>query len=148
MADHERWSEGRRRVARTSAWCAMLAVFLTLGGCGAPLEVDSQQARQRYLLAKERCVAAYPNSLVAQDDCRTEAANTYVRPFYRYGDLMTRAQEQRRELAVKVDRHEITRKTYDRLLARSEAAIAREEDGRNKGEPSEGLAGAFTRMFR
>jgi choline dehydrogenase-like flavoprotein len=103
-----------------------------LCGCGGSREIDGAAAKRNYLAAKDRCVAEYPNSLVTQSDCRTRAANTYIRPFYKYGDLMTRAQEQRRELAAKADRHEISRKTYDREIALSEAAVAREEDRRNK----------------
>jgi hypothetical protein len=111
--------------------CALFVLVIALDGCGAP-DVDSATAKQHYLAAKDRCVADYPNSLVLQSDCRTRAANIYIRPFYKYGDLMTRAQEQRRALAVKADRHEITRKTYDRQIARSEAMIAREEERRDK----------------
>jgi hypothetical protein len=111
---------------------SVVLLAFALGGCGGSREVDSAAAKRNYLAAKDGCIAEYPNSLVAQSDCRTRAANRYIRPFYKYGDLMTRAQEQRRELAAKADRHEITRRTYDRQVAQSDSAIAREEDRRNK----------------
>jgi hypothetical protein len=110
----------------------VIILTVALGGCGGSREIDSATAKRNYLAAKDSCIAEYPNSLVSQSDCRARAANAYIRPFYKYGDLMTRAQEQRRELAAKADRHEITRRTYDRQVAQSEAAIAREEDRRNK----------------
>jgi hypothetical protein len=105
---------------------------LALTGCGAPSGVDASKAQERYLAAKTRCVSEYPDRLVPQSDCRTQAANIYIRPFYKYGDLMTRAQEQRRVVAIRADNHEITRKAYDRQIAQLDAAIAREEDRRNK----------------
>jgi choline dehydrogenase-like flavoprotein len=120
-------------------------------------EQNSVEAKEHYLAAKASCVAEYPNSLVSQSDCRAQAANTYIRPFYKYGDLMTRAQEQRRELAIKADRREITRKTYDRQIAQLETAIAREEDRRNnssahasasESNPFAGLFNAFAGLLR
>jgi hypothetical protein len=117
----------------TSAVFWQIAVLtFALGGCSGSRDVDSLSAKRNYLAAKDNCLAEFPGSMVAQSDCRTRAANRYIRPFYKYGDLMTRAQEQRRELAAKADRHEISRKTYDRQVAQSEASIAREEDRRNK----------------
>jgi hypothetical protein len=119
-------------------------------GCTASPDADIADAQQRYLAAKTKCVATYPKSLVLQSDCRTQAANTYIRPYYRYGDLMTRAQEQRRALAVKADRHQISNAAYDREVARSEKEVATEEDRRNSAlhvgssyeEPS-----MFSRVF-
>jgi hypothetical protein len=96
--------------------CLLLALIATLGGCTAARQQDSVEAKQRYLEAKARCVSQFPNSLVSQSDCRAQAANIYIRPYYRYGDLMTRAQEQRGELAAKADRHEISRRFYDRQV--------------------------------
>jgi len=111
---------------------SIVLLTLAVGGCGGSRDIDSASAKQNYLAAKDTCLAAYPTSLVAQSDCRTRGANRYIRPFYKYGDLMTRAQEQRRDLAAKADRHQISRKTYDRQIAQSEAAIAHEEDRRDK----------------
>jgi hypothetical protein len=136
---------------------ALIVLTIALGGCGAFRENQSAAAKQQYLTAKADCVAEYPNSLVLQSDCRTRAADAYIRPFYRYGDLMTRAQEQRRALAVKADQHEISRKTYDHLIARSDAEIAREEDRRNhqasasaaaEVDPFAGLFDAIGGLFR
>jgi hypothetical protein len=111
---------------------ALLVVPLVLWGCAAPTPPISPQAAKRlYLAAKNDCVARYPDSLTAQSDCRARAANIYIRPTYHYGDLMTRAQEQRRALAVQADRHDITRAQFERGVARSEAAISREEDRRD-----------------
>jgi choline dehydrogenase-like flavoprotein len=135
----------------------LFALAAALGGCTAMREQDSAEAKEHYLAAKARCVEEYPNSLASQSDCRTQAANTYIRPFYRYGDLMTRAQEQRRELAVEADRHEITRRAYDQRVAQSDAAIARDEDRRNalygsgstsEGNPFAGFFDAFAGLFR
>jgi hypothetical protein len=115
---------------RRFAWISPVLPLL-LWGCVEPPSINPAEAKHLYLAAKNECVARYPDSLTAQSDCRARAADYYIRPTYRYGDLMTRAQEQRRELAVKADRHEITRREYERAVARSEAAISHEEDRRN-----------------
>jgi hypothetical protein len=106
--------------------------ILALAGCGASPDSGIADAQQRYLAAKATCDAEYPRGLALQADCRTRAANTFIRPYYRYGDLMTFAQEQRKALAVKVDRHEMTRKDYDRQIALSEREVSGEEDRRNR----------------
>jgi hypothetical protein len=110
---------------------ALPVLTLALAGCAAPNQADIGNAQRHYLAAKAECVAEYPDSLVEQSDCRSRAANAYIRPYYRYGDLMTRAQDERRIWAAKVDRHEMTRKAFDRAIARSERETAREEDRRN-----------------
>jgi hypothetical protein len=112
------------------ALLAVLGAFL--GACARPDVADSGTGRQRYMTAKADCTQRFRDSLVEQSDCRAKAANRYIRPFYKYGDLMTRAQEQRRVLAGKADRHEISRGTYEHQVAQSEAAISREEDRRNR----------------
>ncbi len=111
---------------------ALPVLAVVLVGCSAANEADIANAQQQYLAAKANCVAEYPRSLVQQSDCRSRAANAYIRPYYRYGDLMTRSQEQRRALAVKVDAHEMSRAAFDRAIARSEQEVAREEDRRNE----------------
>jgi hypothetical protein len=111
---------------------------IALAGCSATPSSsvsgshDIAEAQRHYLTAKARCVAEYPRSLVAQSDCRTRAANAYIRPYYRYGDLMNQAQEERRALAMRVDVHQLSRRTFDRDVAQYERTIAREEDRRNK----------------
>jgi len=117
--------------------------------------MDSAAAKRQYLAAKNACVTRYPDSLTAQSDCRARAADYYIRPTYKYGDLMTRAQEQRRDLAVEADRHEITRRAYDCGVARSEAAISREEDWRNanggretSARPFDPLVNGIANLFR
>jgi hypothetical protein len=105
-------------------------VALVLFGCTPPAPVNPAVAKNQYLAAKNECIARYKDSLTQQSDCRARAADLYIRPTYKYGDLMTRAQEQRRALAVRADRHEITRGEYERAVARSEAAVSREEDRR------------------
>jgi hypothetical protein len=110
---------------------ALALLPLLLWGCAAPSPADKAAAKRHYLTAKNECVSRYPQSLTAQSDCRSRAADIYIRPVYKYGDLMSRAQEQRHALAVQADRHEITRGQYDRGVAESEAAVAREEDRRN-----------------
>jgi hypothetical protein len=104
---------------------------LALAGCATPDRGDIAKAQHLYLTAKANCVAEYPGRLVAQSDCRTRAANAFIRPYYRYGDLMSRAQDDRRIWAAKVDHHEMSRKAFDRAIARSERETAREEDRRN-----------------
>jgi hypothetical protein len=121
----------------------LIVLPLVLAGCTEPSPADKAAAKRHYFEAKDACVAQFPESLTEQSDCRTRAANTYIRPTYKYGDLMTRAQEQRRALAVRADRHEITRAQYDRDVARSDAAISREEDRRNARSAS-GDDGPFT----
>ena len=116
-----------RNVMRTS-----FVVALTLSGCGVSREEKIADAKDQYLTAKAACVAAYPGSLTLQSDCRTRAANEYIRPWYRYGDLMTRMQETRRALAVEADAHEITRAEFDLQVARAEKAVAREDAHRNE----------------
>ena len=83
------------------------------------------------MIVKQDCIASTPKSLTAQSDCMAAAADKYIRPYYRYGDLMTEAQAQRRALAVRADAHQISRREYDRQVAKSDAAISREEDRRN-----------------
>lgn len=110
----------------------MALPVLALLGCSVPSpEVRIAQAQHRYLAAKATCDEDYPRSMVQQADCRTHAANAYVRPYYRYGDLMTYAQQQRRALAVQVDQHRLSLGTYNRKIAQSEREVAKEEDRRN-----------------
>ena len=136
---------------------ALPVLTLACAACSVSPEADLGDAQQRYLSAKARCVTSYPKTLVLQSDCRTQAANTYIRPYYRYGDLMTWAQEQRRVLAVKVDRHEMSRAAYDREIARSEREVAREEERRNASNhtassyedtPVVSVFGKLTRIFQ
>jgi hypothetical protein len=105
---------------------------MALIGCSSSPEAGIGEAQHRYLAAKAECDTEYPHSLALRADCRTHEANTYIRPYYRYGDLMTFAQQQRKTLAVKADRHEITREDYDRQIAQSEREVSREEDRRNR----------------
>ena len=111
---------------------AIPILTLVLVGCGAPPQADLAEAQRRYIAAKAECDREYPRSLALQADCRTHAAHVYIRPYYRYGDLMDYAQNQRKVLAVKVDRHEISRANYDRQIALSEREVSREEDRRNR----------------
>jgi hypothetical protein len=135
---------------------ALLLMPVFVWGCAPPPPpMDAATAKRRYLAAKDACVARYPGSLTAQSDCRARAADYYIRPTYQYGDLMTRAQEQRRELAIEADRHEITRREYERGVARSEAAISREEDRRNANggretvpRPFDPLVNGIANLFR
>jgi hypothetical protein len=131
--------------------------ILVLVGCSVSSGDDIATAQHRYLAAKAECVSANPDSLAREADCRTRAANRVVRPYYRYGDLMDYAQATRRELAVEVDRHELSRAEYDRRIARSERDVAREEDRRNalahvassyRSTPFTPLFAAIGGMFR
>jgi hypothetical protein len=140
-----------------SIFRALPVLGFAVVGCSVSPEADIADAQQRYLAAKAKCVATYPKSLELQSDCRTQAANTYVRPYYRYGDLMTSAQDQRRALAVKVDRRELSRSAYDREIARSEKAVAKEEDRRNSAmhvgssyeeTPFASVFGSLSRIFQ
>ena len=115
-----------------------LAALLVLSACAVSPGFDSAEGKQRYLAARKDCATTYARSLTRQSDCMTQAADLYIRPFYRYPDLMTRAQSERRDLAAQADAHTISRKEYDRRMARSDAAISAEEDRRNAagGQPS------------
>jgi hypothetical protein len=104
---------------------------LALVGCTTSPEGGIAQAQHRYLVAKAACDEDYPDSMVQKADCRTRAANDHVRPYYRYGDLMTYAQQQRRVFAIQVDQHRISLATYNRKIAQSEREVAKEEDRRN-----------------
>lgn len=132
---------GRRRFLQTIVRARSILAFpilafpvlaLMLSGCGAPQPADFAEARQHYLTAKADCDRAYPHSLAALADCRSHAANVYIRPYYRYGDLMDYAQSQRKMLALEADRHEISRASYDHRIALSERVVSREEDRRNR----------------
>jgi hypothetical protein len=138
------------RITVRALWLLPVLIW----GCTPP-PMDSAAAKRQYLAAKNACVTRYPDSLTAQSDCRARAADYYIRPTYKYGDLMTRAQEQRRDLAVEADRHEITRRAYDCGVARSEAAISREEDWRNanggretSARPFDPLVNGIANLFR
>src|ERR1019366_2577152 len=91
-------------------------VTIALAGCGYSGEADIAQGQELYRAAKATCLAEYPNSLVPQSECRARAADAYIRPYYRYGDLMTWAQERRRELAEQVDQHRMSQAAYDRAI--------------------------------
>jgi hypothetical protein len=129
---------------------------LGLAGCGGSPQVGIAEAQHRYLAAKATCDENFPKSMVQQADCRTRAANAFVRPYYRYGDLMTFAQRQRRALAVQVDQHKMNMATYNRKIAQSEREIAKEEDRRNaqshvtssyESTPFTPVAASFARLF-
>jgi hypothetical protein len=111
---------------------ALPVLTLALAACSASPRTDIAEAQHRYLAAKTTCVSEYPRSLALQSECRTRAANTYIRPYYRYGDLMTYVQDRRQELAAQTDRHEISRGEYQQEVAQAEAEVAREEDRRNR----------------
>lgn len=130
--------------------------IVALAGCSTSPEGGIAQAQHRYLAAKAACDEDYPHSMVHQADCRTRAANAYVRPYYRYGDLMTFAQQQRRALAVQVDQHRISMATYNRKIAQSEREVAKEEDRRNaqthvtssyESTPFTPVVATFARLF-
>jgi hypothetical protein len=130
---------------------------LALVGCSASPDGGIAQAQHRYLAAKAECDENYSKSMVQQADCRTRAANAYVRPYFRYGDLMTLAQQQRRALAVQVDQHKMSMANYNRKLAQSEREIAKEEDRRNalahvtssyESTPFTPVLSTFARLFR
>jgi hypothetical protein len=110
---------------------ALLALPLALSACVSH-EEQVTTGKQRYLAAKAACVAAYRTSLVWQSDCRSNAANQYVRPWYRYPDLMNDLQGKRRVWAMQVDAGKMTRAQFDRLVARAERASDREEARRNR----------------
>jgi hypothetical protein len=129
---------------------------LALAGCSASPEAGIAAAQHRYLTAKAGCDENYPRSMMQQADCRTHAANAYVRPYYRYGDLMTFAQRQRRALAVQVDQHKMSLATYNRKIAQSEREVAKEEDRRNtqahvtssyESTPFTPMLSTFARLF-
>ena len=111
---------------------ALALPVLILAGCTTPGEDPSVKARGRYLAAKAECEATYPDRFVAQSDCRTAAADQFIRPYYRYGDLMTRLQMTRRKLAADVDRHRLSPAAFARAVARAERESAREEQRRNE----------------
>lgn len=136
---------------------ALPVMTVALAGCSASPQADLADAQHRYLAAKAECVAAYSRSLTQQAECRTHAANVYIRPYYRYGDLMTYVQDRRQELAIAADRHQISRTAYEHQVARAEAEVAREEDRRNRvahtttsydSTPFTPVAAGFARLFR
>jgi len=106
--------------------------ILALVGCTGSGDTGIADAQHRYLAAKAACDTDYPDSLAMQADCRTRAANQFIRPYYRYGDLMTYVQERRKALAIKVDQHHLSRRAYDRKIASAEREVSKEEDRRNQ----------------
>jgi hypothetical protein len=136
-------------------FAGVLPVLALLGCAGSP-ESGIAQAQHRYLAAKATCDEAYSKSMVQQADCRTRAANAYVRPYYRYGDLMTYAQRSRRTLAVQVDQRKMSSAAYNRKIAQSERDVAKEEDRRNaqsrvtssyESTPFTPVVATFARLF-
>jgi hypothetical protein len=110
-------------------------LVLAVAGCSVSSpEVSFEQAKHLYLAAKAQCDEFYPKTMVQQANCRTRAANAYIRPYYRYGDLMTYAQDKRQGLAAQVDQHKISRATYNRKIAQAEREVSKEEDRRNAQE--------------
>jgi hypothetical protein len=158
-ADADRFDGAWQTTVSTGALlkCLVRALpVLAVAGCGASPEAGIAQAQHRYLAAKAVCDETYAKVIVQQADCRTRAANAYVRPYYRYGDLMTYAQEQRRALAVQVDRHKMGLATYHRKIAQSEREVAKEEDRRNaqahvtssyESTPLTPVISTFARLF-
>jgi hypothetical protein len=136
-------------------FAGVLPVLALLGCAGSP-ESGIAQAQHRYLAAKATCDETYSKSMVQQADCRTRAANAYVRPYYRYGDLMTYAQRSRRTLAVQVDQRKMSSAAYNRKIAQSERDVAKEEDRRNaqsrvtssyESTPFTPVVATFARLF-
>lgn len=130
---------------------------LAVVGCSVSPDAGIAQAQHHYLAAKSECDESYSKSMVQQADCRTRAANVYVRPYFRYGDLMTYAQQQRRALAVQVDQHRMSMATYNRKIAQSEREVAKEEDRRNalahvtssyESTPFTPVLSTFARLFQ
>ena len=130
---------------------------LAVVGCSVSPDAGIAQAQHRYLAAKSECDENHSKSMMQQADCRTQAANAYVRPYYRYGDLMTYAQQQRRALAVQVDQHRMSMATYNRKIAQSEREVAKEEDRRNalahvtssyESTPFTPVLSTFARLFQ
>ena len=115
-----------------------IVVPLLLANCAVVQEDGGRDGKRRYLEAKAACEARFPVAMVPQSDCRAQAANAYIRPWYRYGDLMTWVQTRRRALAVKLDRHRISKAEFDRQIARAERDVEQEETrrGRAAGQPS------------
>src|ERR1700679_149386 len=91
------WPDDRRAVSLRIAIHMLPVVTLAVAGCAATPPGDVADAQQHYLAAKATCVSAYPRSLTQQAECRVHAANIYIRPYYRYGDLMTYVQARRQE---------------------------------------------------
>lgn len=105
---------------------------LLLAACVGPRDDGGVEGKKRYLAAKADCEARYSRTMVQLSDCRAEAANIFIRPWYRYSDLMTWAQTKRRELAHKLDRRQISRAEFDRQIVRAERDVEREENRRNQ----------------
>src|SRR4051812_20383900 len=118
---------------KTIIWVVMVAPLL-LGGCGLARDARVADARKQFNAAVSDCVARYTKSLAQRADCRAQAANTYIRPFYPHGDLMTLLQAQRKALAIKVDRGQLSREDHDVQIAQAESAIRQEELRRNNAE--------------
>jgi hypothetical protein len=130
--------------------------ILGLVGCSATPSGGIAEAQHRYLMAKASCDRDHASSLAPRADCRTHAANAFIRPYYRYGDLMTYVQEKRKALAVKVDHHEMSHRNYDRQMAEAEQEVSREEDRRNRightassyeSTPFTPVTATFARLF-
>jgi len=129
---------------------------LALVGCTGSSETGLAEAQHRYLKAKAACDRDHPDSLATRADCRTHAANAFIRPYYRYGDLMTYVQDRRKALAVQVDQHQLSRRSYDLRVAEAERKVSKEEDRRNRlahvdssyqSTPFTPVAKTFARIF-
>ena len=81
--------------------------------------------------AINQCKVQYPRSLAQQSDCVTAAEDTYMRPFYRYGDLLTLTQAQRKVIAAAIDNGQITVDDANLQLAKVRSALSQQEADRD-----------------
>jgi lipopolysaccharide export system protein LptC len=116
-----------------------MAIPIMIGGCVQQRQREAMEANQKaiqednakYASAKNACATQYPNQHALKVDCFTESENHYWRPHYRYGDLLDLYQAQRKSIAVKADRGEVTLEDGAIQLAQLRSAWAEAELRRN-----------------
>lgn len=107
--------------------CWLLVLPLVLSGCGLAQRAEYASAHEQLTAAKAACKAAHSNSLADESDCQSAAEHAIEPPFVQNGDLLTLMQPQRKLLALRVDRGDMSRGGADVQLAQAIAEIRNEE---------------------
>jgi hypothetical protein len=108
--------------------------LIALAGCGIAAQQRLTQHREALKAAYIECATqakAGGWTLVHKGECLTAADNTYLRPDFRYGDLLSVFQAQRQVLAGRVDRGELRLDEAVLQNAQNLAAVGAEEARRN-----------------
>jgi hypothetical protein len=101
--------------------------LIALTGCGLAQQAQMRESMQKLQPAIEQCRSQYPSSRAQQSDCVTVAEDTYMRPYYRYGDLLSLMQTQRKVLAVAIDDGQMSVDQGNLQLAKAKAELTQQQ---------------------